>query len=305
MAEVEILLGTLNGGRYLGPQLSSFAGQSLCNWTLRVSDDGSTDDTLDILSRFGAARPGSGLRLHTGPKCGVSANYLHLLKHADRKAPFLALADQDDIWFPMKLSRGVSALRALPSTRPALYAAQSSLIDADGRAIRSRRPRRRPRPSFQNALVQNICAGNTIILNRAAADLAARAEPVVSPPFHDWWLYALMTGAGATVVIDADPVLAYRQHARSYLGANAGRAARLARLRLVMNGTWRQWLAAHHRALASVSHHLLPEHRSDVLALTEPAGSFIRLQTMQRTGLSRQSSTDNAILGLAVLLGLA
>ena len=303
MAKVEILLGTFNGAAHLGAQLASLAGQSLCDWTLLASDDGSTDATCAILDRFGKARPGAGFRRLAGPQSGATANYLNLLRHADPEAGFVAFADQDDIWFSDKLRLGVRQLQNVPATRPALYAAQSILMDASGDQI-GRRPVAKATPSFRNALVQNICAGNTILLNRAAVELAVSCHPTRLPPFHDWWLYALMAGVGAEVIIDPKPVLAYRQHDGGQLGAHAGLAGRATRLRMVLDGTWRTWIGAHHAALRTVSHRLLPEHRETLNAFVTQRTRRARIRQIGRAGIHRQGRPGTAALGLAALLGL-
>lgn len=49
---VAILMATYNGSKYLQEQLDSIARQNHHNWILYVSDDGSTDATLDILQAF-------------------------------------------------------------------------------------------------------------------------------------------------------------------------------------------------------------------------------------------------------------
>lgn len=304
MAEVEILLGTCHGARYLGAQLASLAGQSLSDWTLLASDDGSTDHTRAMLERFGRARPGAGLRVIDGPQAGFAANYLHLLDHADPHASFVALADQDDVWLPDKLRRAVAALRDVPRSRPAAYAAQSLLIDAAGLPI-GRVRQAVIRPSFANALAQNVMAGNTIVLNQAAVRLAQRARPKSLPPFHDWWLYALLSGAGASIRIDPTPVLGYRQHPNGLLGAHKGAFARLTRGKMVLNGTWKHWLQSHHAALESVAHHLLPQHRLQLYALTAQQRTFGRFAVILRTGIHRQARLGTAAFGVAALAGLA
>lgn len=303
MADVQILMGTLNGESQLGPQLASFAGQTLRDWTLLASDDGSTDNTLEILNRFGTARPAAALKILPGPRDGIAANYLHLIRHADEEARYVALSDQDDIWFPEKLQRGTRILRKLPASIPAIYAAQSRLIDPNGRPI-GRPSRREPSPSFSNALVQNIMAGNTIIMNPAAVRLARRALPCPLPPFHDWWLYALISGAGGRVVCDPAPVIGYRQHASGVLGAHAGLNARLARLALVADGTWRRWVRDHHRALLSVAQHLQPNHRLQLIDLAARRSGIARLDSIFRTGIHRQSASGTAAMGLFALAGL-
>ncbi|MBF9035273.1 glycosyltransferase [Rhodobacterales bacterium HKCCE2091] len=304
MAEIEILLGTLNGEAHLGPQLASIAGQSARDWTLMVSDDGSTDGTKAMLSAFATARPGAGLQLLEGPRRGVAANYLSMLDRVAPETRYVALSDQDDIWFPDRLSRGLAVLRAAPRGRPAIYAARTALVDARGRPIRAR-PRALPRPSFGNALVQNVLAGNTIMMNRAAIDLVRAARPAVLPPFHDWWLYALMTGTGAEILVDPAPVLAYRQHAGATLGAHAGIAARMRRARLVVGRQWARWLSAHHAALGSVAVHLLPETRASLAALADGPGGRGRLRALTAARARRQGAVGTAALALLALSRLA
>lgn len=303
MAEVQILMGTLNGANLLGPQLASFAGQTLQDWTLLASDDGSSDGTLDVLNRFGLARPAAALRILPGPQKGLAANYLHLIRHADERARFFALSDQDDFWFPEKLQRGTRALRDLPGDVPAIYAARSQLIDACGRPMGVPN-RRKLKPSFSNALVQNVMAGNTIILNRAAVQLVRRAPPYPLPPFHDWWLYALISGAGGHVICDPAAVIGYRQHASGFLGAHAGAKARLSRLALIADGTWRKWVRDHHRALLSVAGHLQPAHCHQLRDLVARRSGIARFELIFRTGIHRQSASGTAALGLVALTGL-
>jgi len=55
-----------------------------------------------------------------GPKRGAAANFLSLLRRAPERTPeghWLAFSDQDDVWLPDKLSRGIAALEALEDAR--------------------------------------------------------------------------------------------------------------------------------------------------------------------------------------------
>ncbi|MBF9031180.1 glycosyltransferase [Rhodobacterales bacterium HKCCE3408] len=298
MAEVEILMGTRNGARYLEEQLQSIAAQTVADWTLTVSDDGSSDATHRILERFSRSCAPGQVRVRGGPRQGVAANYLSLLEASDCHAPFVALSDQDDIWHSDRLERGVAALRSRAGPRPVLYAARTVLIDAAGRPIRHRQ-RALPRPSFGNALVQNVLAGNTMMLNRAAVGLARTARPATLPPFHDWWLYALMTGAGAEIVIDPVPVLGYRQHRNALIGARSGVGAHLTRAALVARGTWAKWLDAHHTALLSVDDKLDPANRARLRAMTEPGRG--RLRAVIAASARRQDIGGTLALHLAAL----
>jgi len=298
MADVQILLGTRNGAKHLDQQLASYTSQTLRSWTLLASDDGSTDGTQEILSQFARWHPGT--RLIEGRQAGFASNYLELIRQSDPTVAYLALSDQDDIWSPEKLQRAVDAL---PPDRPGIYAAQSVLIDDAGRTLHNTRSRA-VRPSFGNALVQNILAGNTIVLNRSAADLAVAAMPATAPPFHDWWLYALMAGIGATIICDPKPVLSYRQHASGVLGAHAGVGGRLSRTRMILNSAWRDWLRAHHAALASIAPILLPQHQASLAAVIGASGPFNRLHALYAARARRQALAGTAVLGMATLAGL-
>lgn len=77
-----ILLATYNGGKYLRAQLDSFLAQTNDQWDLLVSDDGSSDDTLEILTGFKAQVSGRHeVTLLPGPQKGCAQNFLSLIRH--------------------------------------------------------------------------------------------------------------------------------------------------------------------------------------------------------------------------------
>ena len=99
---IDILLATYNGDKYLENQLYSLLSQTYKDWRLLIHDDGSTDDTLQIIQKFQDLDPRIQL-LDDGIKCGGPAqNFLHLLKQST--ADYTIFCDQDDIWFETKLA---------------------------------------------------------------------------------------------------------------------------------------------------------------------------------------------------------
>ena len=138
---VTILLTTWNGAAHLQQQLDSYLAQNHDAWDLWVSDDGSTDGTLEILNAFQAAeRHRREVRIVAGPQRGHAANFLSLLCHPDLPAGPVALSDQDDVWLPGKLRLALSALKDAGPV--ALWGAQSYHTDVALRVIgRSRQPR--------------------------------------------------------------------------------------------------------------------------------------------------------------------
>jgi len=173
---VHILLATYNGARYLAEQLESIARQTHSAWTLTVSDDGSTDDTLDIVQRF-ATQVTQPVSLLQGPKEGSStANFCHLVAQAptDNVQDLYAFCDQDDVWHDDKLQRAVQWHAQHPSQSVRLYCGRTQYVNEQLQPIGLSPSIKRP-PSFGNALVQNIASGNTMVFSHAV--LMAQKNP--------------------------------------------------------------------------------------------------------------------------------
>lgn len=285
---VRILLATRNGGGHLRAQLDSYLAQDHDAWALWVSDDGSRDDTWAQLEAFRSEHPNREIRLLRGPKRGAAANFLSLLTHPELPPGPVALSDQDDVWMPHRLSRGLAHVRG---PAPALYGSVTLETDADLRPL-NRQKLRLPPPSFRNALVQNIVAGNTITLN--APGLAAlRAAGAPNVPFHDWWIYLRLAGVGARITLDDEPVLYYRQHAGNVIGAHSGPRATMHRLTSLVNGTYRSWVQRNLTALLAAPHGLLPDHAAAARMFLETRR---RNQAVTLSGARRSSRAGQTVL---------
>lgn len=305
MPHVRILMATRNGAAHLPAQLGSLLAQTHDDWSLWASDDGSTDATPDLLAGFAVAHPGREVRLLDGPRRGAAANFLSLMAHPGLPPGPVALADQDDVWLPHRLGRG---LAAVAGEEPAFYASATILADAEGRLgrVSSRHPRP---PAFANALVQNVLAGNTLILNAAALALLRRTLPAAlthSVAHHDWWVYLVATGAGARVVLDPEPGLLYRQHEGNVMGAHRGPRVALARLGALGGGRWGDWVGRNLAALDACRDVLTPEARAladRLAAIRRLPGPLARLRALGATPLHRQTSGQDLALRATALMG--
>jgi glycosyltransferase involved in cell wall biosynthesis len=296
---VAILMGTCNGARFLAAQLDTIAAQSHRDWRLVASDDGSTDATRAILAAFRAEMGPERVEIREGPCRGFVANFRGLAGDPAIRADFYAFADQDDLWHPDRLARGVARLGALAPGVPALAGGRTRLIDEDGRPL-GLSPAFRAPPSFANALVQSIAGGNTMLFNAAAKRLfeAAPGLPVVA---HDWWAYQLVSGAGGAVIYDPEPMVGYRQHRQNLIGGNRGVRARGARLRRLFAGRLAEWTDLNLAALEAAGPLLTPEARAMVALMRRMRGPGLlaRLALLRRLGLYRQTRGDTAMLWLA------
>ncbi|MDI6026596.1 glycosyltransferase family 2 protein [Corticibacterium sp. UT-5YL-CI-8] len=301
---VAVLLGIFDGGRFLDKQLRTLAGQTHRSVDLWVSDDGSTDGSRDILSRFEKEWSRGDFHLLNGPAQGFAENYRSLITKPEINAAYYAFCDQDDIWDPDKLEVAVAWLSSQDPAVPALYCSRTRTIDQEGNDIGCSSLFEHS-PSFRNAIVQSIAGGNTMVMNRAARDIVAEASRRTGFVSHDWWSYMIVTGVGGTVHYSATPHIGYRQHQDNIAGANTSFSARLQRYSFLIQGGFSRWTDTNLAGLNLCRDLLTPDARS-VLMEVEQARSrsiFTRLIHLRRSGAYRQSAGGHLGLYLACLLG--
>lgn len=241
---VRILLATYNGAQWLDEQLDSIAKQQGVRVSVVASDDSSSDDTLAVLSRWSARLPIEVLPPSPARFGSAHRNFLRLIRDTDPgDADHFALADQDDVWLPGKLLRGIECLRSLDAQG---YSSNVTAFWPDG----SRRDIDKAQPLQPlDHLFGSPGPGCTFVMPRAVfADLKAfvtdNFERLQSIWVHDWLIYAFVRARGGRWHIDPQPNMLYRQHGRNEIGVNAGWRAALNRLRLVRSGSYRRDILA-------------------------------------------------------------
>lgn len=210
---VDILLSTYNGEKFLQEQIESIFKQNFKNWHLLIRDDGSNDSTVSILSKYKDIYPSKitiikDLEGNLGP----AFSFFKLLKVSN--ASYVAFCDQDDIWGEDKLTVGIKKLLECPENLPAAYSSRVECIDDCGNELgASNLPKN---ICFENAVVENILYGCTLILNKSAINIlrAARPSRVL---MHDWWIYLVISAFGV-VLFDKNPSIRYRLHSGNTIG---------------------------------------------------------------------------------------
>lgn len=136
-ARVSVCMATYNGGHYIREQLESILSQLDVNDEIIVSDDGSTDRTIEIIRSIGDNRikilehrkKKNPWRIWGGDKkCyGVSSNFENSLRYA--KGKYVFLCDQDDIWVQGRVDKTIDILKSNPG---GLVICNFSLMDEEG-----------------------------------------------------------------------------------------------------------------------------------------------------------------------------
>jgi len=217
--------------------------------SLSVRDDGSSDGTWSLIEKLLSAQANTSIC--SGVNIGAGRSFLTLLQSVSPTARYAAFCDQDDVWLPGKLSAAVRALESFQN--PALYCSAVRLVGEDLSGIRVHRRCVRG-PSFENALVENIATGCTIVLNRPAIDLLAFRVPD-SFLMHDAWCYLVLSGCGS-VVYDPRPRVLYRLHHSNAIG--------------VGQTLWAEWSGRVRRQLTEGHERVLTQQAEELKRLYGP-----------------------------------
>lgn len=214
--QVDILLATYNGAKYIGELIDSIQNQTYQNWRLIVSDDGSTDDTLKIVQsrseNDGRILPPV-LHQTTGhPK----DNFFSLLSLVSEDADYIAFCDQDDVWCSDKLQ---TLIDCLDIASPSLAFSDLEVIDSAGNLVERSFM---SLPSFNSRCfdlvtlaVQNSVPGCSMLLNRRLFELIRVPLSTKAIVMHDWWIMLIAAAFGCIKYVERQLVY-YRRH-----GSNA------------------------------------------------------------------------------------
>ncbi len=214
---------TYNGGAFLPEQLASLAGQTLPPDEIVVFDDGSEDQTRDVLERFKDDNPSLGIRIEVNPtRFGPAGNFERAI--AACCGEIIALCDQDDVWMPDKLA--VIAGEFDRNPKLGLVFSDADICGEAGNPLGYRlwesvgfggRLRRRAERggAFEVLLRQNVATGATMAFAAGLRDLVLPIDPHW---MHDGWI-ALLIAAVAPVSAIRAPLVRYRQHPGQSIGA--------------------------------------------------------------------------------------
>lgn len=301
---VAILLCTYNGARFLADQLDSLEAQTHQNWVVFASDDGSTDQTLEILKKYQAKWPKGKLTIRSGPQKGYCQNFLFLACDPQIKANYYAFCDQDDFWLPTKLTAGISSLTIngyMDHSVPKLYGGKTIYVDKNLKEFGQSASFNYPK-IFRNALVQTMAGGNTLIFNQATKSILEKTQGV-NPASHDWWLYLVVSGAGGLCIYDPHPQILYRQHKNSLVGENRTIIAKFKRLYFLLGGRYKELVNMNIEALIQQKK-ILNRNSSELLEkfiIMRQSNIIMRLRLLTVCGLFRQTRNGTIALFIAII----
>jgi glycosyltransferase involved in cell wall biosynthesis len=299
-----IVLATYNGERYLAKQLDSIRRQTSSPTELIVSDDGSTDSTMNLVRDF-AKNASFPVHIHQNQtRLGYRANFMQAA--AACSSDLIAFCDQDDIWSYDKLAR----MRiAFDNPEVLLVYHNATLINDDG-IVLGTTCRQRAQKTFGPLSLYpwTIIPGMTQALRRSLLRLTPLHADSIDPYAlreampHDQWFPFWASVLGDIAYIP-DSLAQYRQH-----GANeSGWPAHYLAYALDHVRNAEQYIAgnavgAKNRIdLLKRCRDLLDAHEHERIADAEPYYAEVSAASDRRLALYRDTSLTGRVRTLAAL----
>lgn len=221
-SEVAILMATYNGSKYLTAQIESIINQSFRNWTLYICDDGSTDNTPQIIDEFCKQDARIFQIIPHNKIQGAKFSFAYLLEVVNSR--FYMFSDQDDEWKPEKIELSLNRIKELESifpNKPIVVHTDLEVVDEKLNTINPsfwRMSKINPiiLNNFNYIGICNCATGCTMIFNNEARHVSI---PMPSgAEMHDWWVTLITAKYGRVDYINY-ATIKYRQHSSNVVGA--------------------------------------------------------------------------------------
>lgn len=208
---VNILMSTYNGADYICEQLDSLYDQIGIIVNLFVRDDGSTDNTIELIEHY--RNKFHSIKIYKEHNIGATRSYYALSRKVlSENVPceYYAFCDQDDIWKKDKVIKGILALKDMNSKKPLLYYTNLTILDEKGYKKGLLLNKNSKSTSRKNGLASIGAYGCTCIFNKPALEKFCDIRNCSEHIYHDNWLYAVCVFLGEIYYDDESHIL-YRQ----------------------------------------------------------------------------------------------
>lgn len=301
--KVLILLSTFNGGGYLKEQIESLRKQTGVSVSLLVRDDGSTDDTLNILKQY--QKKFENYRIIEGQNIGPGKSFFQLLKEAyliKQKYDYFAFCDQDDVWLKDKLLASVEALRKFDN-EPTLYFSNYTIVDNELKLLSESKTNLYL--TLGESFIRNPSLGCTQVFNRPLLELLNIYFPNYSF-MHDAWIYRVCLAVGGRLVFDTNSYIYYRQHDNNVVGGKSNftlKWKRRIKTYIIKQANIRLNMA---KEIMNGYGNIITDKNNEILkSIVDYKHSLLkRYKLLKRDDIKSASREHNFIFKIAVLIGV-
>lgn len=214
MPEVSIILPVYNGERYINRTITSVLQQTISDFELILIDDGSTDNTRELLYNW--ARKDSRIQLIEND-CNMGVAEVRNKGIALAQGDYVCFIDSDDTWHSDKLERQLTFMKHNDSD---FSCTAYAMVNEEGKFIKNRII---PKQSIQleDLLKENYICCSTVMLKTNIAK-QHNMNGAYTHEDYVYWLELLQSGATGTVL---NQILTHYRLAQTSRSANKGKAA--------------------------------------------------------------------------------
>lgn len=200
---ISVAMTTYNGEKYIKEQVESVLKNLKKQDEIIISDDGSTDNTIEIIENFNDSR----IKIYKNNHLGFKKNYEFCISKCTGK--YIFLCDQDDIWMENKVD---TILKYFEKQKCDCITHDAYVVEEDGNTILEESflaTKFFPKPGIISNIVQSKYYGCLMAFNRELLKYVLPIpESIVS---HDYWIGIMADKHGKSILVK-DKLIKYRRH---------------------------------------------------------------------------------------------
>ena len=293
---VSVLLSTYNGHEYLRELVDSVLAQEDVDVKLQVRDDGSSDDTIEILKSYNDPR----ISVIMGDNLKPALSFLTLLRECD-DSDYYAYCDQDDYWYPNKLKIAVKELQSIKA--PALFISTYDVCDEKLNKLFTYDMKFEEQLRLQDTLLYRAPSACNMVFNHALREEINKSSPDFVR-MHDFWTLIVALSHNYMIITRNIPLIKYRQHIGESVGITPTVTTRLKRLiKSFRNGNNERWRQA--KEAYDFYKEEIPDDQKDILeSIVKYRDSFEnKMELLKDKRFNTSSTYINILFKVSVMMG--
>ncbi|MBQ7562023.1 MAG: glycosyltransferase family 2 protein [Synergistaceae bacterium] len=219
MPEINILLASYNGEKFISQQIDSILAQNFQDFNIIIRDDGSQDNTPEIIEDYSRKYPDKIIIIHDNEICRhPTKNFFQLIKYASAK--YIMFSDQDDYWLPDKVKITLDHMKICERENPGVPICVFTgleRVDADLKTLNQFMAINITKSDydFKKLISGNCASGCTEMLNRELYSNLGEYDSNIN--LHDWWAVLYASACGVVSHVNK-ALIYYRIHTDNSIG---------------------------------------------------------------------------------------
>lgn len=249
MSKLNIIMCTFNGEQYIEEQIESILNNTYSQWKLIICDDGSTDNTVNLIKKYESQYPDKIILRQNKTNMGVIYNFLTPI--LEYEADYYMFCDQDDVWLTDKIEHTLHLMKrkekkygyAVPITVFSDAKVVNEKLEVRNSSFHKVSKLNIKKLDLPHMLMENKLIGCTMMFNAA---VVKKIESLPSAArMHDWWIAIISASFGKIAYLN-EATLLYRQHEKnvvgnqSFLSYVSNRVSSLKKQKIVLLNTIKQ-----------------------------------------------------------------